>query len=290
MNKVVVEDFLYRQGDAPVCEDGFIMESPVYFGVLDGVSEAHLPEEKPKLIEGQTFGQFASHVIAKRFAEAQRGEPLWDITKEADWFLRDSIELAKLNLSQSENLPSASFCVSQINEKEIRILQGGDSLMVYRTKDGRYRGIENQRFAIENFLVETIKKLMEKHADPKIDLDTIRNEKMWPEFLPILVETRRKYVNRPGGYAMINGQRKFQALVKEVSLEREKIDSIIFFTDGLVPLEWTGNSEMLASCVFSAYEEGGLRKILDITDRRAEKDAKDRHITLPEATAIALRF
>ena len=174
---------LYDQGSARVPEDGIIFQPPCYYGAMDGISGVYLPHEGPRLFDGRTGGQFATHAISIAFETASEKESLESILQKANTIIREFCETNNLSLKESGFLPSAAFVVTSIDTHNINILQGGDSLAVWLMRDGTIGGIPNRTFAYEKELLHIIAELMRKHREDR--------QKMWEEFIPILMCKRK---------------------------------------------------------------------------------------------------
>jgi len=274
---------LYDQGSAIIAEDGIIFQPPHFYGAIDGVSGIYLPNEGPKLFDGRTGGQSASHAISYAFESAEAGESLKDILRRANTMIRELSKTNGLSLQGSELLPSAAFIVVSITSKSINIIQGGDSLAVWLMKDGTIGGTPNRMFTYEDELLNTVAMLMKKNEGDR--------QKMWEEFRPILTDKRRANTNTAqGGFALINGQPEFENFLQGSVLKREEAALLILFSDGFVPFEWTQNEKSLAEKVVHLYQRGGLNSVLKETRRIAEQKKSLSHEDYAEATAISIEF
>lgn len=274
---------LYDQGSTRIAEDGIVFQPPHFYGALDGISGISLPHEGPKLFDGRTGGQFASHTISCVFESALVGESLESILRKANIMVRELSKTNGLSLQESELLPSAAFAVASVTPKSINILQGGDSLAVWLMKDGTIGGTPNRTFTYEDELLSTIAVLMKKHGEDR--------QKMWEEFRPILVDKRRANINTAqGGFALINGQPEVENFWQKFVLRREEIVLLILFSDGFVPFEWTRDEKSLAEKVVHLYQTGGLYSVLEETRGVAEQKKSSSHEDYAEATAVAIEF
>lgn len=274
---------LYDQGTARVPEDGMIFQPPHYFGASDGISGVYLPHEGPKLFDGKTGGQFASHILSHTLGGASPEESLEDVLRKANHTIREFSEAQGLSLQESEFLPSATFSVASINPQNITILQAGDSLAVWEMKDGTTGGTPNRTFAYEKELLRIIAELMEKHRGNR--------QKMWEEFRPTLIEQRRANVNtEQGGFALLNGQPEIEQFWQRFTLSQEETALLILFSDGFVPFEWTEDESTMAKTVVNLYRTGGLHQVLTATRKVAEQKKSSSHEDYAEATAVAIEF
>jgi len=211
-----------------------------------------------------------------------------DILNDADNMLRQTSKSARLNFDNSEILPSAAFAIASV-EEVVRIFTGGDSLAVWRRKDGKIGGSPNRMYWYEMRLLKIIAELMAKHLPLSENISEARKS-MWKEFRPILTEARRANVNKGEGYSLINGQKRFDRLMQDFVFDLQELDLLILFTDGLVPVEWTRDVVWLAKTVIRFYESGGLQEVLKSSREIAEHKKFVTHETIPEATAIAIEF
>jgi hypothetical protein len=278
----------YNQGTALVSEDSVINHLPYCLGVADGVSGIYNPKEGPRLFNYLTGGQLACQSINREFRLARMTkDSLGQILGRADNFLYDMLVRNEIDVDNSEMLPSAAFCIAKMEEERVQIVKGADCFAVWKEESGRCGGTPNQMFDIEQSLRETIAFFRAKYKNLPAK-ESI--EKMWEEFSPILIESRRKFVNKSGGYSIINGQGNFYQLMQKFSLEKGNLKYIVMFTDGFLPFVVTKDPDEMASYVTSRYERDRLGGVLAETYRRAEEEKEKSHTFLPEATAIAVRF
>ena len=275
---------LYDQGTACVAEDSIIFYPPYYFGVTDGVSGVYLPQEGPRLFNQLTGGQLASKIISRFFGLALPGESLEDILQGANNMLREISKEAKISLEDSELLPSANFVVVRLDtSSSLSILQTGDSLAIWKMKDGTIGGTPNKVYNYEKELLRIIAELMERHKGDR--------QKMWKEFRPILIEKRRANINiKEGGFAVLNGQPEFERFWQKFTLPRQEIGFLILFSDGFIPFEWTGNAFGMAGEMIRLYQKRELHSILEATRAIADKKKSLVHEDYAEATAVAIEF
>ncbi len=273
---------LYDQGTVSIPEDGIIFQPPTFVGVVDGISGLYIPSEGSMMFGGRSGGQLATHILCLSFAQASPEESLEDVLQSATRFLAESIKERGLNLAHSELLPSASFSIAKITEKEITILQATDSLAIWQTSDGEIGATANRFFKVESQNIRDITELMQKHGGNR--------EKTWLEFRPILAKRRRQWVNKPGGYALFNGQPEARDYWQKFVLPRGEVVLLLLFTDGLVPFVETLDMEFLGMRIVRYYHKEGLPAILRRTRHIEAKRKEVSHIDHAEATAIAIEF
>ena len=275
--------FLYDQGSARISEDGIVFQPPHFYGALDGVSGIYLPEEGPRLFGGRTGGQLASYIVSRAFGSALAEEPLESILRRANTILRKLAEANRLSLQASELLPSAVFAIARVSEESVNIIQAGDSLAVWSTRNGMIGGTPNRAFDYEADLRDEIALLRARHGKDK--------QRMWEDFRPSLANKRRANINTvQGGFASLNGQPEAENFWQVFSLAREEIRVLILFSDGFVPFRWTQDEMLLAERVLGLYQKGGMQLVLDESRAIAELEKDLSHEDQPEATAIAIEF
>lgn len=271
---------LYVPGSGKFIEDGHICSPPHYYGVFDGISGVYLPHEGPKSIHGQTGGQFAVHTLCHVFMGAPISYSPYEILTNANAYLAQEAQVSGLNLTETEFLPSAAFVVAKVSDDQAEIIQGGDCLAVWETENGFRGATVNKAYSYEKNLLEIIARLMKKHGGDR--------KKMWCEFAPILWQQRRQHINVENSFALFNGQFNFTKCWQVYKIK--KLKTLILFSDGLVPFEWTETPELLALGVFPLFKNGGLARILDFSRRAALSNKAETHEDFPEATAIAIEF
>lgn len=274
-----ISDTLRDPGTAKVQEDGLV-NAPPYYGATDGVSGVYLPQEGPRMFYGLTGGQLASQVIVDTF-ENRRPATVELGLMAANERLQVAAHDAGVSLGDPAFLPGACFAICKVGPACVNVVQGGDTLAVWRDKDGTLGGTTNWNFKYEKFLTDEIARLMEKHGGDR--------QKMWEEFRPILIQERRQYCSKHG-LCLLNGRHDFLDRRKSFDLSVELLRDMILFTDGLAPFEETVSVDRLAKYVFRLYDQGGLRGVLAETHLLARKEAGKTHETLQEVAAIALAF
>jgi len=272
-------NYFHNQGTTEFSEDGLIIGNPNFLGVTDGMSAVYLPQKGPKMFHGMTGGQLASNIVMREFSQIR-------VSGLAESLERANAKLAVIlidrgyDLTDSAVLPGTCFAVAHLREKEIDIIQAEDCLAVWETKNGKKSGTRNQAFECEKSLRAKIAELMRKHERNK--------EKMWQEFLPILVEARRKSVNKE--FAVLNGQQDFEEHWQRIVLNTEELKTMILFTDGFVDFCWTENPEDLAKRLIGYYKVSGLWGILEETREANIANRFSSHEVFPEATALSIEF
>ncbi|MBI2012982.1 MAG: hypothetical protein HYS88_00825, partial [Candidatus Colwellbacteria bacterium] len=262
------KEIIYNRGSSEHREDGVIL-SPPFYGVLDGVSAPYSPDYPMQLFRGMSGGAFVSRIVERQFARIpspwSASQAVLEVNKVV-WRKQ-----RKQGASQDGGeLAGASFAVAKVSGDWVEIVQGCDAFALWVMKDGSIGMTETQNTASETYLNQRIVDIMKEVASERGgDLETVddmaRNEiraEMWDRFYPILVETRREYVNNPSlrdGYGLLNGQLELKMTWFNINLPRSKVKTLLLFTDGMVP--WWGSLEGLSSDeiareVYETYCEG----------------------------------
>jgi hypothetical protein len=122
----------------------------------------------------------------------------------------------------------------------------------------------------------------------------VRNE-MWDRFYPILLEARRKNVNRlesPQGYGLLNSQHELLDLMWKRTFRHDEVATLLLFSDGIVP--WSvmksTDDEEIGRIVLAEFKRRGLAGLLLSARGIEEQTVGTSYINQAEATAIALVF
>lgn len=295
--------YIYDQGSSKYREDGLFVCEP-FFGVLDGVSAPYSPAHPPEIFNGgMSGGEMVSRVVEKQFAKIKSLRSLQEAV------LLASRDVARKQLRQKVpfdggKLAGASFAITKITSDRIEIIQGCDAFALWVMKDGSVGIAEAQNERSETFLNDKVVELMREVASERgFDLEAIDDEtrsevraEMWDRFYPILLETRREYVNNPSfrdSYGLLNGQPELEHKWCHMGFPRREVRTLLLFTDGMVP--WWGSLEGLpieevARMVHETYSEGGLVGLFARARGIEEKSRATSYIDTAEATAIAIEF
>lgn len=266
---------IFDAGNVSVVEDQWFVRLP-FFGVLDGCSAPYLPSQGPRLFYGRSGGQVVCDAVSEVFSQTRVHHPLCRVLRRAvgliKWRLVSRGYVFPCLAGRSDLLPAASFAVAKIGEKEIHILQGGDSLALWVLRSGEIKATRNQ---VSFDGARAFAELIAKHLG---DRDKARKE-----FAPILGCFARQKVNNPeDGYAVLNGQREVERCWEHILLPREHVATLLLFTDGLAFCPFDGDARIFARKVASLYADGGLEAIL----KETRQDGKNHG----EATAVAIEF
>ncbi|MBI2098815.1 protein phosphatase 2C family protein [Candidatus Uhrbacteria bacterium] len=279
--------------------------------MLDGVSELHNREHPQiKFRNGElTGGEVVSRIVEEFFIQqsAKENAPdldLRDSILKANKLVADEVRNYDLLLDKPETLPGASFAIAKIGEEEAEIIQAGDCLALWVTKDGNIEITRDQarqqqidadtnaqriqrRIAKEKYNLEL------EEANP-FEMNEIREE-MWLEYFPILKEMRRRRVNNPStphGYGFLNGQEALKKMWFYEVLERDSLETLLLFTDGLTPREVLKDKSDIevARTVYASHKRGGLKGLLEDTRASEKRIGGGNWADAAEATAVAVTF
>lgn len=272
-------EILYDQGSATHAEDTAIFHPPFFYGVADGVSGIYHPTSGPKLLNGKTGGQVVVSLLSRTLATATPDTSFLEVLCAANAAVMESnAEEMELSPDEPECLPAAAFAIARIGSaNSVELMQGGDSLAVWRNRDGTVGATPNPMFNYESELNTNSRRLLESGKSVR---------KMWQKHLPFYARKRRKALEQ--GCSVISGLLNAKQHWRRFMFPNEKLSLLILFTDGLVTLEETRKPRALAKRILSSYDQGGLGNVLKET-RAALKEVKT-YEKRPEATAIAIQF
>jgi len=262
-------------------EDGFLLDCPL-LGVMDGISGVYYPggrQKKPLDFNGKTGGQMAVHTLKRCLVDFPDDTDLVTRVDLASNILRDVNKENGVSLEEPEYLASVVFVIAKIKEEgRAELIQIGDCLAVWISKDGNIGATPNQCFSRDMELREKIAKLMQKHKGNR--------ENMWREFGPLLIESRKRHVNR--SYGILNGQERVKNFLNWFSLRN--LQTLLLFSDGFINYPDSRNEVALARTMIEQYKKGGLEAILEATRKLEEKQKETSHTDKEEASAIAIEF
>ena len=291
----MIIETIYDSGTVKLKEDSFYIPaipfSTGFIGVADGVSGLYEPSSGPLLFDKKSGGQMASQTLIKEISQAQETSSLKSVLIKANNEIYKNQQpygfySQAVAYNKTELLAGTTFAIAKITKEVIEIAQCGDSFALWMTNSSVGNNCinitENQLFIHDMKAKEEIAKLMLKHNGDR-DL-------MWQEFSLILSKMRRKNVNQPGGYGLLNGEIKSFRFWQTVLLPKKNVKLLILFTDGLVYYPETEEPKRLAKKMLNFWEQGGLSYVLQKT-REQEKNQKSlSHVDHSEATAIAIKF
>jgi hypothetical protein len=281
---------LYDQGTAENVEDMLVLkgidgfgEPHLIAGVVDGVSGHYDPAIGPQLFAGKTGGQLACQTVKNAVFDAEAIDSLEHIILSASQKLRAFIfAFYGIPLWKSDILPGAAFALAKIDGETIYIIQGADCFVVWRRRNGEICATANQVYSHDLEMRQMIAGLLAKHGGDR--------KEAWQDFMPFLSKARLNKVNKPGGYALLNGQEEVRHFWQVINLPRKETNLIVLFSDGLVPFSDTQDAQLLGEKVVELFYQGGLAAILNRTRAIEEKEKSTTHIHHAEATGIAIEL
>ncbi len=274
---------LYEQGDAKIIEDKIICNLP-FVGVADGVSGLYHPDDGPRLFHGLSGGQMATQALYYVAQSCYASMTLQEVVLWANDTIMRKHQNEDIPLDRSDLLAGATFSLAKIGEKDVEVIQAGDSFALWQMTTGEYGITRNQVFAHDMECRNAFGALLKKHGGDKV--------KTWKEFTPFISQLRLERVNKniEKGYGLLNGQPALKDCWTLRSFSLKDLARLILFTDGFIHYpESEGNCLGLAYKITTLYKEGGLERILFET-RMQEDFAEEGHIRHAEATAIAIEF
>lgn len=263
---------IHEQGSGTVNEDVLLISDPVY-GVFDGATSLGAN----RLVNGKTGGYLAARIAAETFQGDTRD--LLSAAVKANNRIGKAWREAKYGSGGKETLWSTSLAVIKVRDDVVEYCQSGDSVILFLMRDGGFHCVG---------------------AEADIDRETLHMWKNmeWYEGLTIygaLAEQIRKVrqgMNRE--YGVLNGEPEAMAFLKSGEMEREHIEEILLFTDGLtIPREdpyeeydWQGFVDQ--------YKEAELYGMHDHIRKLQESDPNSRLYPrfkqYDDVAAVALSF
>lgn len=297
--------FLFNQGSSTTWEDGYFIALP-FVGVLDGVSDPYDKEHPQVKFRNRrlTGGEVASRIVEKFFIQRSAEQDaskldLRGLVLEANNLVGDEFRNHGFSLENPETLPGATFAIAKIGEKEVEIVQAGDCFALWATKSDDIGITPMQTRQLEAEADEDAERIQSRIAREKYDLELEEikssqmkeiREEMWLEYLPTWKETRRRYVNNPSnphGHGLLNGQATLKEMWFRRVLERDNLETLLLFTDGLIP-HWKimkdKNDIELGRMIYASYKQGGLKGMLE--DARA-LDKQVKGVSWGDAAEVA---
>ncbi len=296
--------YLYDQGSAQYREDGLFIADP-FCGVLDGVSAPFGPKHPIRKFNGLSGGEFVARSVEQFFSTATPESYLsaFMAISQANNFVRNLQEKAGVEI-KADKLAGATFAIALLNQDYVEVIQAGDCFALWVMKNGLIDITKNQVRLHDTEMQSTILKLQREVAHKLYGIqlekatveqrNIIRGE-MWNRFFSILSEARIQDVNRldsPRCYGLLNGQPELLDATFRICFNRNEIQAILLFSDGMVP--WEAMKEMadeeVAEKVLADYREGGLPHLLRIARGIENRVKMVNYTDSAEATAIAIEF
>ena len=217
------------------------------------------------------------------FGDVPNKTPLEKIIKQTNKLIRKELEIHGLSLNQTNLTPGAVFVLAKIDQNIIKIIQLSDCFSFWSSHNQKAEISKNRFFLYEKEYLEKITELIKKHKGNR--------EKMKKEFAPFIAEKRLHWINKPGGYGILNGQNKVERFLEKTSLPINEIKFLLLFTDGFISSSDTKNELNLVKKILKLYKQRRLNGILKETrKRKKERKHESYYIKYDEATAIAIEF
>jgi len=303
---------IYDQGSSLYREDGLIVGIQL-FGVIDGVSAPYSPKYPTQKFYGLSGGEMVARLCERvtRMSPRSMDIPI-DLRQFILFNLNDKIgdeqEIEGVSRNDAGNLAGAAFAFAHVTETHINLAQTGDCMVVVELKNGDIVVSPNQVRAHDQEMHEHIERIQREVAQemfglaledvPEDKQGQVRGE-MWDRFHPILLDARRRNVNRhesPNGYGFLNGQIEFVKRWWEFMWERtfslEDVATILLFSDGMTPwpIMKSSDDEEIGRTILTEFKYRGLAGVLLSARGIEEQTAATSHTNQAEATAVVLVF
>ena len=263
-------------------EDGYFVALP-FAGVMDGVSEPYY-KNRPQVKfrdERLTGGEVISRITEGFFIQQSIGKDaldldLRDLVLGANKLVKEEFEAHGFSLDRPERLAGATFAIAKMGEIKVELVQAGDCFALWVTTGGEIGITPNQVRQHDTEYNDLIEKIQRRIAKEKYNLELEKvissqsreiREEMWLEFNSIWEKGRARDVNNPSspsGYGLLNGQAKLKEMLFHKIIQRDNLNTLLLFTDGIVPWETMKdkNDIEIARTVYATYEKGGLPELL----------------------------
>lgn len=274
---------IYDSGTASILEDRLLINPPFY-GVLDGVSGLYYPDKGPILFGGFSGGQRVVQIVSTIFSDASRKDSLKEILMRANDLIRKFVYENGIDIKSGDLLPGAEFALAKVTDNEIEVIQGGDSFAVWRTKKGKIFSTPNQNYLYETSLIKVMADILLKYKGNR--------NAAWNEYLPILSSMKRRMSGgaNPNGCIALNGQKAIAKLWNRYILVKDDVNLLLLFTDGLVKLEETKNTQEMGERIVRTYSKAGWGGVLARIRRWESAKKSMSYIDHAEATGVAVHL
>ena len=281
-------DVLFDSGKEEFVEDLIVVNADQgIVGVFDGVSEFYSPSSPRRFFDGRSGGQIVGQVVKDTIQSSTKNNCLIDTIRRANKNTADRLTMLGYPLDRPEQLPGVTAGVLKFDFQSatVEIVAWGDTLVSWQTRSGEFGGTANQVFAHDRETASLLAGLSTKnHGDVG---------KAWDEYLPMVLPLRAERINNPQAeksFALLNGQSDFVEMVESHLLSLNDFEYLVVCSDGLLPLEQSGDRVSVAKRVISGLRRGGLRTVLGET-RTAERDHQNPSQAEPsEASAVGFTF
>ncbi len=274
---------IFDSGTAKFIEDRVVMEPP-FLGVLDGVSGLYDPSIGPQLFLGKTGGQKATQIVEEVFMLANKDDELITVVKEANTRLRNFSKSVGIDIDRADLLPGMAFAFAKIGDREVEIIQGGDSFVLWENTNGEIGLTANQNFFDDEEKVKILNDIIIKCNG---DMN-----KAWPQYIPLSSRLRIERVNKnlEKKSVVLNGQAEGESLWFKKSLKRKGLKTVILFTDGMIEFSESRDPVQISKTILDVYHRLGIDGILFRIREIESKRTTATHIKNAEATVLLIEF
>ncbi|GIQ71064.1 hypothetical protein DUZ99_03320 [Xylanibacillus composti] len=250
------------QGSSDCNEDAIIRNDGLgLYGVVDGATSL-VPYRSEN---GDTGGKLASTLIAD-FLNTQKElsvsgatvgpEALMELLSEANRRLARQMELCGIESARKEQLWTACAVVVRVGERFIDFAHAGDCMLIVTYRDGTIRVVTHDQLAsVDERSMQWWVKGME---------EGLANREELRDFVKPRIMEGRKLANRPGGYAVLNGDPAFVDYAEFGRLSRTNVESLLLISDGLyIPKPLDASPADGALEVAESVRDKGLERYLE---------------------------
>lgn len=271
---------LFDRGSAKVSEDCHLVRPP-FCVVADGVSPPYNSANPLLMVQGRSAGAVVAALVCDTFASATAVDSAHAVMARANAQVGALQQGWGRVLDRPDLLAGASVVAAKLADT-VEIVQVGDALACWRNRGGQTSATVNTVYGHEQHLLVIVARIMEE----------VRGDRaaMWERYYPLRCTAVRAHTNCSGqlGFSVVNGQPEAVSLFQVHQIPTSELETLLIFSDGLVPVEQTRDPQELARFVFAAYDKGGLAYVLEET-RAIESPKEGRsHVSRAEATAIAI--
>ncbi len=219
------------QGSSNCNEDAIIRNDALHiYGVIDGATSL-VPYRSQN---GDTGGKLAASLIAEflnkqAMLPADRmsngPEALLELLREANHRLAREMEHCGIRTADKEQLWTACAVTIRIGERFIDYAHAGDCMLIVTYRDGTIRVVTHDQLApVDDHSMQMWVEGMEAGLSSR---ESLR------EYVKPQIIEGRKLANRPGGYAVLNGDPAFVNFAEYGRLSRSAVQSLLLISDGL---------------------------------------------------------
>lgn len=262
----------YYQGSGVINEDELLINGDL-FAVFDG-SSSLLKFQSP---DGKTGGKIAAET-ARLVFETNQGS-LRELALSANRKIHEQETAAGIDLSSKDSLWATTAAAVRIGLSQIELLQVADSLILVITSDGKV----SPPLGYRDHDLPVMRKWRQL-AD--------RGEKnIWDRLNSDIIGLRQ---TANVGYGVLNGEDDAAAFIQTTTIERQGIESILLFTDGLLipgedpdaPEDW----EKYADIYRRLGLDGLVQHVRGLEDSDPQQTKFPRYKPHDDIAAIAIDF